>query len=84
MSTNKIKNANKMLEDIRKKINSWNERSQFTIKGVKNLSRSDLDTITLYGEAIVNYGNYNCYMKPRGSVKDVLYAYGLGEKEDDF
>lgn len=73
------KNAKKLISDIDKKISTWNERSQFQLKGVKNLSRSDLDTLKLYADAIIMYGNCNCYMKPRGGVRDVLAAYGLLE-----
>lgn len=33
---------------IDKKLDNWDERSCFTVKGVKNLSRSDMDTLQLY------------------------------------
>lgn len=80
-----IEKANKMMEDVRKKLANWNERSMFTVKGVRNLSRSDMDSIILYGEAVLAYGNYNCYMEPRGEVREVLTAYGLAKKAgDDF
>jgi hypothetical protein len=82
--TAQIKHAEKVMEDVRKKLASWNERSQFTMKGVKNLSRSDMDSITMYAEAIIRNGNYNCYMAPRGEVRDVLAAYGLAEKEVEY
>ena len=79
----KIEKANKMLRDIQSKIDSWNERSQFTLKGVHNLSRSDMDSIIMYGTAIINFGNYSCYMEPRCEVRDVLCAYGLASKDGD-
>ena len=50
MKEKNIKQAQKIIKDINKKILAWNERSQFTIKGVKNLSRADLDSLVLYAE----------------------------------
>ena len=35
--TAQIKHAEKVMEDVRKKLASWNERSQFTMKGVKHV-----------------------------------------------
>jgi hypothetical protein len=72
----------KTLENtINKKIDSWNERSMFTISGVKNLSRSDLDTILLYTETISKEGCYTGYLrKPLGEVRSVLAANGLLEE----
>lgn len=69
--------VNKLKDDIRKKLDNWNERSNFTLKGVKNLSRSDLDTIILYADTIARQGNYDGLMKPLGGVGEVLSAYGL-------
>lgn len=71
------KKVEKLKSDIAKKIANWNERSNFTLKGVKNLSRSDLDTIELYADTIASQGNYNGLMKPLGSVAQVLSAYGI-------
>ena len=56
MEENKRKAALKLLSDIEKKIAKWNERSSFTLKGVKNLSMSDLDTLQLYANTLLNYG----------------------------
>lgn len=67
----------KINQDIEKKIRTWNERSCFTLKGVKNLSKSDLDMILLYAQQTDGYGNFPGFMPPRGGVKDVLTAYGL-------
>lgn len=65
-------------KDIDNAIRKWNERSNFTLKGVKNLSRSDLDTLLLYAEYIEKHGTYEGYlMKPRGAVAEVLEKYGL-------
>lgn len=71
-------NINKLKSNIEKKIRDWNERSCFTIKGVKNLSRSDLDMIIMYADIYAKQGNFDGYMQPRGGVRDVLAAYGIG------
>ena len=70
-------NAQKLIKTINQKINSWNERSSFTINGVKNLSRSDLDMIKLYCQNVINYGDYRGLMKPLGSEKEVLEKAGI-------
>jgi hypothetical protein len=70
-------NIKKLRQDIKKKLDNWNERSNFTLKGVKNLSKSDLDTIELYADIIEKQGNYNGLMKPLGAVAQVLQAYNI-------
>ena len=70
-------NIKKLRQDIKKKLDNWNERSNFTLKGVKNLSKSDLDTIELYADIIEKQGNYNSLMKPLGAVAQVLQAYNI-------
>lgn len=74
-----IKNAIKLIQDIEKKQNNWDERSQFTIKGVRNLSPSDLDTLKLYADHFINSGgvSFNGLMNPLGEVGDVLKAYNI-------
>lgn len=64
------------IKDIEKAIDRWNERSMFTIKGVKNLSRADLDTIILYAEYFDGQG-FPGLMKPLGGVREVLSKYGM-------
>jgi hypothetical protein len=68
--------ANKLLKDIKSKKDKWNERSQFKIKGVGNLSMSDLDTLELYAETYINFGDLNSLMRPLGDILEVLKAYG--------
>jgi len=70
-------NTTKLKNDIEKKLANWNERSCFTVKGVKNLSKSDLDTILLYVEQYEKYGSFKGLMQPIGGVKAVLDAYGI-------
>lgn len=53
-----------------------NEYRTSTIKGVKNLSRSDLDTIELYAKTIDRQGSYYGLMDPVGGVAEVLRKFG--------
>lgn len=70
----------KLKKEIEKKLANWNERSLFTIKGVRNLSRSDLDTLVLYADQYERQGNLDGLMPPVGGVKEVLKAYGIIER----
>ena len=36
--------------DLNQKLENWNERSSFTVAGVKNLSRADIDTLLVLCE----------------------------------
>ena len=50
------------------------------IRGIKNLSRSDLETAILYAQTIASSGSYEGQlMKPRGGVADLLKAFELME-----
>ena len=69
--------VNKLISDVNKKLRNWNERSNFTLKGVRNLSPADLDTLVLYAENYDGYGGFNGLMKPVGDIAEVLKAYGL-------
>lgn len=64
-------NMRKLMKDIEKARNEWNEYSPFRIRGVGGLSPSDLDTIELYAQT----GGQGL-MRPLGPVKDVLEKYG--------
>lgn len=74
-----IENAIKLIKDVNKKLEKWDERSNFTVKGVRNLSMSDMDTIVLYAETYIRNGGYGFtgLMKPLGGVEKVLSKYGL-------
>ena len=76
---NKVVNAQKLLKDIDSELSNWNERSQFCLKGVGNLSRADLDTLTLYAEAYIRSGGYGFpgLMKPLGEIREILEKYGI-------
>lgn len=62
----------KLIKDINSAYSSWDERSTFTIVGIKNLSISDLETIELYAQT-----RGEGLMKPVGSVATVLGKYGF-------
>lgn len=76
--SNKLMNAIKLLSTIRSKRENWDERGSFNIKGVSNLSSSDLDTLEMYAQCIYRHGTYQGrLMQPYGGVGDVLKEYGL-------
>lgn len=62
-----------LIEDIEMAIENWDERSQFTLAGVKNLSISDLDTLKLYAE---EYNGFNL-LEPMGDIREVLVRYNI-------
>lgn len=78
-----MRNAQKLIKDVNEKIEKWNERSCFTIKGVKNLSRSDMDTLILYAEHYIMSGgnNFSGLMEPLGNIKEVLNKYDITVKD---
>ena len=50
----------------------------FRLKGVKNLSNSDLDTLNMYAYCVLKFGTWQGrLMDPMGSVRDVLAKYGM-------
>ena len=67
----------KLKRDINKKFADWDERSSFTMKGVKGLSVADMDAILLYAEQYERQGSFRGLMEPRGAIKAVLDAYGI-------
>lgn len=60
-----------LLKDVKKAIANWDERSQFVLKGVRNLSMSDMGTLELYAKT-----GGKGLMKPIGDVGKVLEKYG--------
>ncbi len=69
--------AKKLKSEVEAKIKKWDERSNFTMKGVKNLSMSDMDTLVLYAENSDGRGNFPGYMEPRGAIREVLEKYNI-------
>ena len=69
-------NSIKALKDACNKKLDTMECRCVTIKGVKNLSRSDVETALLYAE-YAETGRLHELMQPRGSIADLLKAYGI-------
>ena len=67
--------AEQLIKDIKKARNNWDERSQFVLAGVDNLSVADLDVLELYAEYSLKYGSFAGLMEPLGSISKVLDAY---------
>ena len=61
------------------KKNETMEYNVCTIKGVKNLSRSDRDSILMYLDNIEQYGSIQGLMPPYGEVGEVLINAGIIE-----
>ena len=70
-----MSNAEKCITAVQKKIET-NEYNTVTLKGVRNLSRADLDSIEMYARASLN-GTMSQFMEPRGSVREVLEKFGV-------
>lgn len=73
----KIKNAEQLLNDINEKKKKWDERSQFKLKGIGNLSLSDMDTLELYATTYICNGSFCGLLKPLGAIAEVLTKYNI-------
>ena len=65
-------NKEKLRKDVEKALDSWDERSNFTLKGVRNLSFSDMQMIEMY----LDLDGQNL-RKPIGEIGQVFEAYGI-------
>ena len=75
--------ARKFLTMLERKIDNWDEKSCFTVCGVKNLSRSDMDDLILYTEHFIEYGYFIGLREPLGNIAEVLKNADLkGENYD--
>ena len=74
-----VRNAQILLGDIDKALKACDQRSMFTLRGVSNLSRSDLDTLVLYAETFIDSGgiDFGGLMSPIGEIAEVLNKYGI-------
>lgn len=78
MNMANLKAAQTLIQDIEGKIRKWNERSMFTLKGVKNLSRADMDMLEMYAnQYIQNGGNFYGLMEPMGEIREVFEKYKM-------
>lgn len=75
--------ARKFLAMLERKIDNWDERSCFTVCGVKNLSRSDMDDLTLYTEHFIEYGYFIGLRERLGSIAEVLKNADLKGDNND-
>lgn len=65
-------NKEQLRRDVEKALDSWDERSNFTLKGVRNLSFSDMQMIEMY----LDLDGRNL-RKPIGEIGRVFEAYGI-------
>ena len=74
-----MRNVEKLLKTINNKIARWNEEDTFAIRGVKNLSLNDLETIAIYANEYLRSGgkNFGSLIYPVGYVGDVLEEYDI-------
>ncbi|HHW79627.1 MAG TPA: hypothetical protein GX742_02360 [Acholeplasmataceae bacterium] len=70
-------NAKQLLKDIQEKFMNWDERSQFKMKGVGNLSVADMDSLELYAKEFIKMGNIDHLMEPLGGKGKILAMYGI-------
>ncbi len=77
MDNEKRDKARKFLAMLEQKIDNWDERSCFTVCGVKNLSRSDMDDLILYTMHFIEYGYFMGLCEPLGSIAYVLKRAGV-------
>lgn len=68
---NKCGVAKRLIERCCKEADK-NEYRTSTIRGVSNLSRSDLEAIVYYCKTFINQGTLGGLMTPRGGVGEVL------------
>lgn len=83
-ANSRVLQAKILKKDIKEKIDNWNERSSFAVKGIKNLTVSDLDTLELYADEMIKSGGNGFYglSKPLGNIRQVLVKYGLLDQEN--
>lgn len=75
--------ARKFLAMLERKIDNWDERPCFTVCGVKNLSRSDMDDLILYTEHFIEYGYFIGLRERLGSIAEVLKNADLKGDNND-
>lgn len=80
---NKVKAARRLIETCEREIFK-SEYALFTIRGVENLSRSDVDTIMLYCEYFIKNKTIGGLMPPRGGVAEVLKKIDITDKNEEW
>lgn len=76
-STHKTLNTPRLRKDIAEKMANWDERSNFTLAGVKNLSRSDLNTLLMCCDFHDKYGDMGGIAYLSKEIMAVLEKYSV-------
>lgn len=69
--------VDKLISDINNQLDNWDERSLFSLKNVKNITRADMDMILMYAESFKEQGSFSGLMEPFGNIKKVFEAYNI-------
>lgn len=80
---NRVKAAKRLIETCEREIFK-SEYNLFTIRGVENLSRSDVDTIMLYCEYYIKNKTIGGLMPPRGGIAEVLKKIDIVDKNEEW
>lgn len=62
--------------DIEAKLDKWDERNTFTLRGAGNLTRSDIDTLLMCCAWYEKYGSLNGLAYFGREIRRVLEKYG--------
>jgi hypothetical protein len=76
---NKVKAAKRLIDTCERAI-LGSEYSLYSIRGVENLSRSDVDMIIYYCNYFITNKTIGGLMPPRGGVGEVLKKIDIVEK----
>lgn len=80
---NKIAAAKRLIATCEKELFA-NEYGLMTIRGVENLSRSDVENIILYCNYFIENKTIGGLMPPRGVIADVLCKIDITKKDEWF
>lgn len=74
---NKKLNTARLRNDIQTKLSTWDECSSFTLAGVTNLSRSDLNTLMMCCDFYDKYGDLSSFRYFGKEISAVLDKYSI-------
>lgn len=77
----KCLNTTRLKHDITKKIQHWNERTTFTLAGVKGLTLGDMNTLMMCCQHYEAYGSLEGISPYNPDVLAVLERYSVGRGE---
>lgn len=78
---NQVKAAKRLIDTCEREIFKG-EYGVYNIRGVENLSRSDVDTIIFYCQYYIKNKTIGGLMPPRGGVGEVLKKINLVDKNE--